>query len=255
MAHANQASLIWVSTQEGIARITLSRADARNALSAELMNQFEAAIAQVGSDPAVRVCVLAGEGKSFCAGMDLRGVMDDPKAMGEMLRMLARSMLALRRLRVPTVAQVQGAAIGGGCGLMVVCDFAVTHAEAKIGYPEVDLGISPAVVAPWLVQKIGAGAARAILLAGGTMTGAEAHARGMATHLVAQDELQSATDALVARLAAGGATAIATAKEWLGRIEGHSINEATCMEAAEISARIIAGPEAQERLRKAFGPR
>ncbi len=255
MAPTEPADLVRCCIQQGVALITLNRPAARNALSAELMRQLETAIAGVSVDQSVRVCVLAGEGKSFCAGMDLRGVMDDPQTMGDMLRMLARAMLALRRLRVPTVAQVQGAAIGGGCGLMVVCDFAVTHPEAKIGYPEVDLGISPAVVAPWLVQKIGAGAARAILLAGGTMTGAEAHARGLSTHLVAQSELNSATDTLVARLATGGATAIATAKEWLGRIEGQAINEATCMEAAEISARIIAGPEAQERLRKAFGPR
>jgi len=89
--------------------------------------------------------------------MDLRGVMDDPQAMSGMLHGLSQVARRIRRLPVPTIARVQGAAVGGGCGLMVVTDFAITHAEAKVGYPEVDLGVCPAVVAPWLMRRIGAG--------------------------------------------------------------------------------------------------
>ena len=78
-----------------------------------------------------------------------------------------------------TVAKVNGAAIGGGCGLACVCDLAVTHADARLGFPEVDLGLCPAVVAPWVVKKIGQGPARAMLLRGGVMTGEEAYSRGL----------------------------------------------------------------------------
>ena len=131
---------------------------------------------------------------------------------------------------------------------MVVCDFALTHPESKVGYPEVDLGVCPAVVAPWLIRRIGAGRARAMLLAGGPMSGAEGHAAGLATHCVPAPELDAAVRTLATRLASGGPVAQAATKEWLNRLDG-SADEAVLLEAAEISARVIAGPEAQSRLR------
>jgi methylglutaconyl-CoA hydratase len=146
---------------------------------------------------------------------------------------------------------VQGAAIGGGCGLMVVCDFSFTHAEAKVGYPEIDLGICPAVVAPFLVKRIGAGPARAMLLAGGTMSGQEGFERGLATHLVAMDELESATIALAERLAKGGREAIAATKRWLNELDG-SYDDDQLSKGAEISAELIQTEDAQERLRTLF---
>lgn len=243
--------LVKSSSANGIVSIDLARPDARNALSRELIAELGAAVARVEGDPSARVLVLGGEGRSFCAGMDLKAVADDPVAMGEMLRALSRTSRAIRRLAIPTIARVQGAAIGGGCGLMVVCDFAVTHAEAKLGYPEVDLGICPAVVAPWLMKRIGAGAARAMLLAGGTMSGEEGFRRGLATHLAPEAELASSAQALAERLAKGGPNALAATKRWLNELDG-SMDDAIADEAAEISARIIAGDEAQSRLRAAW---
>jgi methylglutaconyl-CoA hydratase len=244
--------LVKTSIANGIATLELTRSEARNALSRELIAELGAAVDAIGRDASVRVLVLGGEGKSFCAGMDLKAVADDPIAMGEMLRALSRASRAIRRLSIPTIARVQGAAIGGGCGLMVVCDFAVTHAEAKLGYPEVDLGICPAVVAPWLMKKIGAGAARAMLLAGGTMSGEEGFRRGLATHLVAESDLVATAQQLAERLAKGGPKALAATKHWLNELDG-SLDDAIADEAAEISARIIAGDEAQSRLRAAWG--
>ena len=190
--------LVKTHSANGIVSVELARPEARNALSRELIAELGAAIDRVAGDASARVLVLGGEGKSFCAGMDLKAVADDPVAMGEMLRALSRVSRAIRRLSIPSIARVQGAAIGGGCGLMVVSDFAVTHPEAKLGYPEVDLGICPAVVAPWLMKKIGAGAARAMLLAGGTMSGEEGFRRGLATHLVPEGELASAASSAIA---------------------------------------------------------
>lgn len=243
--------LVRTTAAHGIVTLELARPDARNALSRELIAELGAAVDAVSRDASARVLVLGGEGKSFCAGMDLKAVADDPVAMGDMLRALSRTSRAIRRLPIPTIARVQGAAIGGGCGLMVVCDFAVTHAEAKLGYPEVDLGICPAVVAPWLMKRIGAGAARAMLLAGGTMSGEEGFRRGLATHLVAEGELAATAQQLAERLAKGGPNAIAATKRWLNELDG-SMDDAVADEAAEISARIIAGDEAQSRLRAAW---
>ena len=243
--------LVRSSNANGIVTIELARPEARNALSRELIAELGAAVDAVARDASARVLILCGSGKSFCAGMDLRAVADDPIAMGDMLRALSRTSRAIRRLSIPTIARVQGAAIGGGCGLMVVTDFAVTHPEAKLGYPEVDLGICPAVVAPWLVKRIGAGAARAMLLAGGTMSGEEGFRRGLATHLVAESELAATAQQLAERLVKGGPKALAATKKWLNELDG-SMDDAIAEEAAEISARIIAGEEAQTRLRAAW---
>jgi methylglutaconyl-CoA hydratase len=243
--------LVRTTAANGIVTVELARPEARNALSRELIAALGAVIDAVGRDASARVLVLGGEGKSFCAGMDLKAVADDPVAMGDMLRALSRTARAIRRLAIPTVARVQGAAIGGGCGLMVVCDFAFTHPEAKLGYPEVDLGICPAVVAPWLMKKIGAGPARAMLLAGGTMSGEEGFRRGLATHLVAEGELAASAQSFAERLAKGGPKALAATKRLLNELDG-SLDDAVADEAAEISARIIAGDEAQSRLRAAW---
>jgi methylglutaconyl-CoA hydratase len=250
--------LVGITITDGVATITLQRSDKANALSHALIDALGVALDTITPRCAphgdIRVLILAGAGKVFCAGMDLRGVIDDPSAMGEMLRGLSRVSRILRRLPIPTITRVQGAAIGGGCGLMVVTDFAVTHPESKVGYPEVDLGICPAVVAPWLIKKIGAGRARAMLLVGGTMSGQQGFDAGLATHMCAQDQLDATVSELARRLCSGGPEAIATTKRWLNELDG-SNEDAVLDKAAELSARIIVGDEAQQRLRKAFGSR
>ncbi|MBL9118703.1 MAG: enoyl-CoA hydratase/isomerase family protein [Phycisphaerae bacterium] len=246
-----QSELASLSVADGIATLSLQRPEARNALSLELIRAMGECVRRVASDDSIRVLIVTGEGKVFCAGMDLRAVASDPVAMGEMLRELSRVTRALRRLPIPTIARVQGAAVGGGCGIMVVCDFAVTHPEAKVGYPEVDLGVCPAVVAPWLIRKIGAGRARAMLLAGGTMSGTEGFEAGLATHLCASELLETTAAQLAKRLVAGGPKALAATKEWLNALDG-SNEDAVLDRAAEISATIIAGEEAQSRLKALF---
>ena len=235
----------------GIVRISLNRPEARNALSFELIEQLEHAVATVAADSSARVLVLSGNGKSFCAGMDLRGVLHDAQKMGLMLHGLARVGLALRKLSIPVIAQVQGAAIGGGCGLVIACDFAFTHEQAKLGYPEVDLGVCPAVVAPFLISKIGAGRARALLLAGGLVNGQEATRIGMTTHLVGVEQLDSATTDFAHKLSSGGPNAIGTTKRWLHQLDG-LLEESVLTKAANLSAEIISGHEARERLRARF---
>ncbi len=246
------SELVRIEANNGVVTLTLNRPEARNALSPELIDALDQAVTAVESDETVRVMILAGEGKAFCAGMDLKGVVSDAAKMGGMLRGLSLVMRRIRRLTFPTIARVQGAAVGGGCGLMVMTDFAVTHPEAKVGYPEVDLGVCPAVVAPWLVRKIGAGCARAMLLAGGTMSGEQGHHHGLASHLVTREELDNATMELAATLKKGGRRAMAVTKQWLNELDG-SYEDAVFDKAAELSAEVIAGEEAQQRLQPIFG--
>lgn len=244
--------LVLMDFVDGIATLTLNRHEARNALSPELIKALEQAVTALENNENLRVMILAGEGKAFCAGMDLKGVVSDAQKMGGMLRGLSRVMRRIRRLAVPTISRVQGAAVGGGCGLMVMTDFAITHPEAKVGYPEVDLGVCPAVVAPWLVRKIGAGRARAMLLAGGTMSGEMGYQQGLASHLVPREQLEETAVQLAQSLKRGEKNALAVTKRWLNELDG-SYEDAVFDKAAELSAQVIAGEEAQARLRPIFG--
>jgi methylglutaconyl-CoA hydratase len=243
--------MIRITEHHNIVTLTLNRAGKRNALSAKMIDAIHAGLDEIEKNETMRVMVLAGEGRSFCAGMDLKGVIDDPPAVREMLRGLARVSQRIRKLPVPTIARVQGAAVGGGCGLMIVCDFAFTHPESKVGYPEVDLGICPAIVAPWLLKKIGAGKTRAMLLAGGTISGVQGFDAGLATHLCSIEDLPSAVDAFAANLAQGGKEALATTKRWLNELDG-SLEDDILQRAADLSADIVAGDEAQSRLRPMY---
>jgi len=127
------ADLVRTTRIDDVVTLELNRPDKRNALSIELIADLNDAIGAIEHDETVRVVILGGLGKSFCSGMDLRGVLDDAQAMSGMLLGLSEAARRLRRLPVPVIARVQGAAIGGGCGLSVVADIALTHPEARLG--------------------------------------------------------------------------------------------------------------------------
>ncbi|MCH2136116.1 MAG: enoyl-CoA hydratase/isomerase family protein [Phycisphaerales bacterium] len=245
------SDLVLVRDQADVVFVELNRPEKRNALSIDLIESLQGALDTIERSSA-RVLVLGGTGASFCAGMDLRGVLDDAQAMGGMLHGLARAMRRIRRLSIPTIARIQGAAVGGGCGLAVVCDLALTHPDAKLGYPEVSLGVCPAVVAPWLVRKIGPGPARAMLLQGGTMSGQSALEHGLVDRVVDRTDLETTAECMANELAKGGVQAIATTKQWLNELDG-SLEDVLLSRAADLSAQVIASEEAQSRLRALFG--
>lgn len=244
--------LATLTVSERLGTLTLRRPEQRNALSTGLLDALHARLDELEVRDDVSVLVLTGEGRSFCAGMDLRQVLraaDGSEWAGPgLLASLARFTLRLRGLPMVVVASVNGAAIGGGCGLACVADISISHAEAKIGFPEVDLGLCPAVVAPWVVRKLGPGRARRVLLSGGLMNGQEAHALGLIDHLVpSRDELASATSALAVRLASGGAAALRATKQLLNRLDG-SEDERVVLEGARLSAEVLGTAEAQRTL-------
>ncbi len=246
-------TLALLEVNNRIATLTLNRPESRNALSLDLLASLHSRINELAAQPEVTVVVLTGAGKSFCAGMDLKDVStDEGLAAGlplKLLRSLAELTIRLRKLPQVVVAMVNGAAIGGGCGLACVADIALTHTDSKMGFPEVDLGVCPAVVAPWLVRKVGAGRARAILLRGGLMSGQMAFETGIVNHVVpAAADLHIACEELVGRIAAGGRLAMRKTKELLNELDG-SLDDAAVLRGAEISAAVLATPEAQAMLR------
>lgn len=240
-----------------IARLTLNRPEQRNALSVDLLAALHTRadeLARMASgDAGPTVLVVTGAGKAFCAGMDLKAVLGDEKTAVELLRSLAELTIKLRALPMVTLARVNGAAIGGGCGLACVCDVGITHAAAKLGYPEVSLGVCPAVVAPWVVRKIGAGRARRVLLTGGMYSGEEAFAMGMVDQVVPSlDGLDAAAGALADRLAAGGPLALRATKALLNELDGSGDAELVRRGAA-LSAQVLNRPETQAALKAKLG--
>ncbi len=246
------SELALLSVEGPIARLTLNRPDKRNALSPELVSALHARVDQLSKRSEAVVCVFSGAGPSFCAGMDLRAVLGDKEAPKRILGSLAELTIKIRALPCVTIAHVRGAAIGGGCGLVAACDIALTHPEAKLGYPEIDLGICPAVVAPWLIRSVGAGAARRILLEGGTMSGLRAGELGLVARVVPAAELEKEVEALAERIAGAGPVALRATKKHLNELDGAEL-AAQVRRGAELSAQIVAGEEAQRILAKTFG--
>lgn len=250
---SNTSSLATLDIAGNVATLSLKRPDARNALSLDLLAALHDRVDELAARSDVSVAVVTGTGKAFCAGMDLKAVLGNHELALKLLTSLADLTVKLRSLPQVLVARVNGAAIGGGCGLTTVCDFAVTHADSKMGFPEVDMGVCPAVVAPWLVKRLGPGKARAVLLRGGLMSGAEAHAIGMVTAVVpTAAELDAATNDLVKSLSAGGPNALRATKSLLNEIDG-SLDAAIVRKGATLSAQVLSTPDAQARLRAKMG--
>lgn len=245
-----------------VARLAINRPEQRNALSIDLLDALHARLGELERafaerpDAGPRVLVLRGEGRAFCAGMDLKQVLVAEEHGGsgdrslplQLLEGFARLTVRLRRLPCVVIAHVNGPAIGGGCGLSCVCDLSVTHAENKVGFPEVDLGLCPAVVAPWVVRKLGAGRARAVLLRGGIMTGRAAHALGMFDLLgETPEEAAALVEELADRVKEDGPRALAATKGLLNDLDG-STDEDLVLRGAKLSAEVLLTDEAQRRL-------
>ncbi len=239
-----------------IATLTINRPEQRNAMSVEMLEALHVCVDRLEEAAGVIVTVITGTGRAFCAGMDLKQIVIDKSSGGSGEPMLPKRLLAslgrltvrIRCLPCVVVAKVNGAAIGGGCGLACVADLVITHADAKLGFPEVDLGLCPAVVAPWLVRKIGGGPARAVLLRGGVMSGARAGEIGIADVVCpTRDDLDAATDEVVRRYAAAGPEALAATKSLLNDLD-RSRDKDLVLRGAQLSATIVATDAAQANL-------
>jgi methylglutaconyl-CoA hydratase len=251
---------IAVLTIDGaIATLKLNRPEKRNALSLDLLDALRGKVAALASMPdgeRPSVLILTGEGRVFCAGMDLKAVLKEPGAPLRLLQSIAELTIAIRELPMVVLGRVNGAAIGGGCGLVAVCDLAITTPDAKLGYPEVDLGVCPAVVAPWLVAAVGGSKARKILLSGGTMSGLQAFELGLVTEIVPASELDARVEEVAAGLAKAGPHALTQTKKLLNEIDQGGENQRLyelVRRGAHLSAEVIGGEEAQQRLGAIYG--
>ena len=194
---------------DGVAVLTLEDPDRRNAMSAEMTSSWVAAISALHTDADVRVVVVTGAGSAFCAGGDTTWIASDPDASVDRLRsrMLPfyRAWLSVRELEVPTIAAVNGAAVGAGLCLALACDIRYAAATARLSAPFVRLGMHPGMGATHLLaEAVGAAAARELLLTGRTVDAAEALALGLVSRVLEPSTFQ---DAVLSEARAVAATA------------------------------------------------
>lgn len=229
--------------------LTLNRPDQRNALSRALMAQLRDAIEQVSVDHRVRAVVLTGAGTAFCAGMDLKeAAMIDAGPDGQeqtiaTLQEFADLLQRLHTLAKPTIAAVNGDAIAGGAGLMAACDLAVAAENARIGYPEVQRGLVPAIVVHDLTRQVGDRRARELILGGGLIDATTAQGWGLVNSVVAAAAFREAAIRVAEGFSRCAPNAVATTKTLLDQAAGRP---ASLRGAAAVSAAARLSEEARE---------
>ena len=240
-----QSIIIEVDGPVGI--LTLNRGDRHNAFDETLIEEITQGLGELGANPEVRVVVLSAVGKSFCAGADLQWMqraagytkeenLADAKKLAELMR-------TLNELKKPTVARIQGAAYGGGVGLVACCDIAIATFEAQFALTEVKLGLVPAVISPYVIGRIGAKYVRRYFLTAERFAASEAYRIGL-VHEIVPDEsgLDEAVGEIVDALLKNGPEAMAAAKQLIAAVGGRPVNA----DLIEFTARAITRQRASD---------
>ncbi len=236
----------------GVATVWMNRPEVHNAFNAQLIDDIANACRLLDGDPAVRVMVLAGRGKSFSAGGDLNWM----KAAGEAslednlkdAQKLAGMLRTLAEMHKPTLARVHGAALGGGMGLASACDICVASDKAIFATSEVRFGLIPATIGPWVIRAIGERQACRYFQTAERISAARARDLGLAHEVVAPEELDAKVQELVVALLQGGPLALSAAKDLIRAISRQPVSDALVADTARRIATLRATPEAREGL-------
>lgn len=242
----NPPSVLTEIGANGIATITFNRPDLHNAIDESVISQFNAGLRRVAADPAARVVVIAGNGKSFCAGADLNWMKRTAGFTEEQNNRDALEfteiLTLLDRMPKPTIARVHGAAYGGGVGIVSCCDIAIGTPEAVFSFSEVRLGLIPAMISPYAVAVIGERYARRYMLTAERIDAAEALKIGLLHEVCAAGELDAKIAAIVEQCLRGGPASIARSKELIAAVAHGPIDQSK----RDYTARMIAATRASD---------
>lgn len=229
---------ILYKVENRLAYITLNRPEKRNALDAQTVTALRQAFKQAEEDADVKVVVIGGAGKAFCAGADLAYLQQLQKnTYQENLadsQHLMHLFLQIYTLKKPVIAAINGHALAGGCGLATVCDFSFAVAEAKFGYTEVKIGFIPAIVKVFLLRKIGEGRAKELLLSGQIIDADKAAQWGMINEVVPEGQLQERVEQFAQMLCnQNSGQSMALTKQMIARVQEMPLEEALQYAAAQ----------------------
>ncbi|GLQ07727.1 enoyl-CoA hydratase-related protein [Sneathiella chinensis] len=256
---SEESAVLHFST-DGIATVTLNRPDVHNAFDEELIERLGDMFEDLAHQEGVRAVVVAAAGKSYCAGADLNWMKraahfteednrEDALLMGRMLK-------NLHAIPKPTIALVQGAAYGGGLGLVAACDIAIGVQEAKFCLSEVKLGLIPAVISPYVVEAIGVRACRRYFLTAEIFDAEEAYGLGLLHEVVPNvHDLAEARDRILERVMANAPEAMADSKDLIYTVAGRPIDQDVVSETADRIATRRASDEAKEGITAFFEKR
>ena len=233
-----------------VATIWMNRPDLHNAFDEILIAELTAACIALDEDDDIRVVILAGRGKSFSAGADLNWMkraannglddnLNDARALARMLRTLAE-------MRKPTIARIQGAALGGGMGLAAACDIAVASSKALFATSEVKFGIIPSAISPYVLRAIGPRQASRYFQSAERIDAARAGEIGLVHEVVEPEQLDTKVQEIVSALLQGGPLAQSAAKDLIRAVDGQMVNETLIEDTAHRIAHLRATPEARE---------
>lgn len=215
---------IIYEANEGIGKITINRPEVLNALNYQVLEEIDAALDQIIADENIKVLIITGTGRAFIAGADIatQAVMNLDEALkwGEYGSGLFRK---LEQLPIPTIASINGFALGGGCELAMACDIMIASDKAKFGQPETGLGITPGFSGTQrLLRKVGKAKAKELIFTGDMIKADEALAIGLINKVVPHDELENETNAMASKISKNAPVAVRYAKKIIN--QGAEVN-------------------------------
>lgn len=236
----------------GNVTVTLNRPEVHNAFDPDMVRALTGALQEISEDRSIRAVVIAGAGKSFCAGADIAHMRQsakftkaqNQKNAGESARMFH----ALYSLNKPTIAAVHGAVRGGGCGIVAACDIAIAARTATFRLSEVKIGVIPAMISPYVIAATGERHARRYMLSGEEFDCAEAWRIGLVHDLVEEEELATRVGEMLGQLYSSGPKAVHAIKQLIPKSAHSVIGPGIVNETASLIADLRATPEAQEGL-------
>ncbi len=238
-----------VDMDNGVATVTLDRPDVHNAFDDFMISELHNLFQKLEKDPDVRAIVLTGQGKSFCAGADLNWMKRMANYSQEEnvkdARKLAYMLEAISSCMTPVVGRINGHAFGGGCGLVAACDITISSMRSKFAFSEVNLGLVPATISPYVVRRLGYSRAKELFLTGEVFDSAKAMDFGLVDYIVEPDQLDEAVAKKTELLKASGPAALAEVKLLLRGLESKDKDD-IIRETSDIIARLRASPEGQE---------
>ncbi len=240
------------SFQGKVATVTMKRAEVHNAFNAQLIQDLQAAFSDLSTDEKLHAVVLTGDGPSFSAGADLSmmkasATFSQEQNLSDSLR-LADLFDMINRCPCPVVARVNGTAMGGGAGLISVCDIVIAAESARLAFSEVKLGIAPAVISPYVIRKIGETNARVLFVTGERFSAMRGREIGLVHTVVPLEELDAALEKVLRELLSSGPQALRACKT-LALNVGHMDHETARKYTAETISALRVSAEGQEGLR------
>ena len=236
----------------GVATVTLNNPDKHNAFDDAIIAGLSEQFQQLANNDAVRIVVLASEGRSFSAGADLgwmKRVANYSKQDNyKDARVLAKMLHQLNFIPKPTIARIQGPAFGGAVGLVSCCDIAIASPRASFSLSEVKIGLIPATISPYVINAIGSRAARRYFTTAERFSADEAERIGLVHQVVEEDQLDNAVETIIEALLGNSPAAIEAAKQLIFDVEGKPITDALMEDTSERIAAIRVSPEGQEGL-------